>query len=389
MSGSIGPLTPADEYFNHQIVDTFATVSQTDLAWAEKVCLMAAAKDGSMQIGFGFGKYVNRGVLDGYAGVARGVEQWTVRASRSLASDPSSVDVGPIRYEVLEPLKRVRVRLDANDEQPVSYDLVLEGTLPCVTEQREDRRDVTGTRRTADQIRYHQIGVVAEGWIEVAGERTEVVPGEWVMTRDHSWGIRPGVGDDVLDVPGGHTDLSFGSVLAVWNPVHFEHPDGSVYGFHQYLLNFVAPGFTQTSAQGGFEYPDGRREVLVGIEPDIRFDPVNLRFLGGTFRITLADGGVRELAAEPISDTGFHLGAGFYHRPNGDRNGSYRGEYWQDGNHYADTSRREVVQEINQFRDCMVRFTDTHTGATGWGNLQSFVSGAWPELGLPEAPGLP
>src|SRR5690606_12892512 len=103
----------------------------------------------------------------------------------------------------------------------------------------------------------------------------------------------------------------------------------------------------------------------------------------------LADGGVRELAAEPISDTGFHLGAGFYHRPNGDRNGSYRGEYWQDGNHYADTSRREVVQEINQFRDCMVRFTDTHTAATGWGNLQSFVSGAWPELGLPEAPGLP
>ncbi len=29
-NGSIGPLLRADEYFNHQIVDTFATVSQSD-----------------------------------------------------------------------------------------------------------------------------------------------------------------------------------------------------------------------------------------------------------------------------------------------------------------------------------------------------------------------
>ncbi|NPC98935.1 hypothetical protein [Nocardioides sp. zg-DK7169] len=389
MSGSIGPLTAADEQFTHQIVDTFATVSHTDLAWAEKVCLMAAAKDGSVQIGLGFGKYVNRNVVDGYAGVARGVEQWTVRASRSLSSAPDSVDVGPIRYEVLEPLKRVRVRLEANEEQPVAYDLVLAGTVPCVTEQREDRRDPTGSRRTADQIRYHQIGVVAEGWVEIEGVRTVVEPGEWVMTRDHSWGIRPSVGDDPRDLPTGANDLSTGSVLAVWNPIHLEHPDGHTYGFHQYLLDLSAPGFRQVRAQGGFEHADGRRELLVGIDPEIRFDPDNLRFLGGTFHLTMADGSVRDLVAEPISDTGFHLGAGFYHRPNGDRNGSWRGEYWQDGNHYADTSRREVVEEINQFRDCMIRVHDTHTGATGWGNLQTFVSGAWPALGLDEAPGLP
>ncbi|WFR73195.1 hypothetical protein P9209_05340 [Prescottella defluvii] len=95
MGGSIGPLVAADEYFNHQIVETFATVSQTDYSWTEKVCLMAAAKDGSLQIGFGFGKYINRNVIDAYAGVARGTEQWTVRASRELSSDPDSVDVGP------------------------------------------------------------------------------------------------------------------------------------------------------------------------------------------------------------------------------------------------------------------------------------------------------
>ena len=38
----------------------------------EKVCAMAAARDGSLQLGFGLGKYTNRNVIDGYAGVSRG-----------------------------------------------------------------------------------------------------------------------------------------------------------------------------------------------------------------------------------------------------------------------------------------------------------------------------
>lgn len=86
MTATIGPLLPADENFNHQIVDTFASVGQSDPAWAEKVCGMAAARDGSLQIGFGFGKYTNRNVVDAYAGVSCGRQQWVVRASRSLSS---------------------------------------------------------------------------------------------------------------------------------------------------------------------------------------------------------------------------------------------------------------------------------------------------------------
>ena len=49
---------------------------------------MAAARDGSIQLGFGLGKYTNRNVMDAYAGMSRGVEQMTVRASRRLAPDP-------------------------------------------------------------------------------------------------------------------------------------------------------------------------------------------------------------------------------------------------------------------------------------------------------------
>ena len=86
MANPVGPLLPADEQFTHQVVDTFATVGTTDPSWTEKVCAMAAAHDGSLQLGFGLGKYTNRNVMDAYSGVSRGVEQVTVRASRRPAT---------------------------------------------------------------------------------------------------------------------------------------------------------------------------------------------------------------------------------------------------------------------------------------------------------------
>ena len=73
MEHLIGQLIPADEQFCHQVTETFANVGSSDPSWTEKVCAMAAAKDGSLQLGFGLGKYVNRNVMDAYAGISRGV----------------------------------------------------------------------------------------------------------------------------------------------------------------------------------------------------------------------------------------------------------------------------------------------------------------------------
>ncbi len=67
-----GPLLEADEGLNHQIVDTFARVGQSDRSWTEKIWAMAASRDGSLSVAFGLGKYVNRNVMDGFAGVSRG-----------------------------------------------------------------------------------------------------------------------------------------------------------------------------------------------------------------------------------------------------------------------------------------------------------------------------
>ena len=86
---SIGPLVPADELLVHQIADTFATVAQSDRSWTEKIWAMAADRDRApSKLVFGLGVYPNRGVVDAFGGVSRGVEQWTVRASGRLGRDP-------------------------------------------------------------------------------------------------------------------------------------------------------------------------------------------------------------------------------------------------------------------------------------------------------------
>ncbi len=191
LTNPIGPLLPADEGLCHQITDTFAVVATSDLSWTEKICAMAAAKDGSLQLGFGLGKYPNRNVMDGYAGISRGVEQRTVRASRRLDSAPGATTVGPIRYEVVEPLRSVRFVLEANDCQPVAFDWLFEGIVPPSVEDRTHMRQ--GFRVGSDLVRYHQIGL-ASGWVEVEGVRTDISPDTWVSTRDHSWGVRYDVG---------------------------------------------------------------------------------------------------------------------------------------------------------------------------------------------------
>lgn len=380
MTGSIGPLMGADEHFNHQTVETFASVAHSDLAWAEKVCGMAAAKDGSLQIGFGFGKYTNRNVVDAYAGICRGTEQWTVRASRSLNADPETVNVGPIRYEIIEPLNSVRITLEANEAQPIAFDIVFTAVVPCVVEEREDRRDMHGYRKATDQIRYHQTGMVT-GWLEIEGERTVIERSEWVSTRDKSWGIRPSVGAPLTDLePDMHQLIP--QVLAIWNPILFERPDGTAYAFHHYYLLFRAPGYDHHKIQGGFETESGKSLAVASMTPDMNFESPSKRLQSGVFNFIMEDGSERPLQFEKISETGFYLGAGHYHGGDGQYHGSWRGELVVDGVYEKNAAEPAVLERFTQFRDCLIRVQDPVGGGVGWGNCQTYIHGAWPEFGL-------
>jgi hypothetical protein len=376
MTNAIGPLTDADEGFSHQIIDTFAVVGSSDLSWTEKVCAMAAARDGSLQLGFGLGKYNNRNVMDAYAGISRGVEQITVRASRALGDEPNSTVIGPIRYEVVEPQRSIRFALDANDTQPIAFDWVFEGAFPPTLEDRTHSR--TGNRITSELVRYHQIGRCS-GWIEVDGRRTEMTPETWVSTRDHSWGVRPGIGQPLVDIEPRTLE---GSFHFFWTPSYLERPDGSAYGLFMVMHHFKRLGIDHKETWGKIEHPDGRVELMADIVPELSYDRVNRRFRGGRLHCTMADGTTRTIEVEVVSDTGFHLGTGLYFGFDGHHHGEWRGLLHVDGERIDDCSTPENARRVHQIRDTVVRITDPAGGGVGWGNWQPMVTGEIPELGL-------
>jgi hypothetical protein len=379
---TLGPLVAADETLHHQITDTFATVGQSDRSWTEKVCAMAAPADGSVQLAFGLGRYPNRGVVDGYAGVSRGTEQWTVRASRRLASDVEGTTVGPIRYEVVEPLRVVRFNLEPNDVQPISFSWTFTGAVPPALEQREQHRSRDGLRLDADIVRYHHIGT-AEGWLELDGTRYELDGDTAVSTRDHSWGVRYMVGAPVADVEDPARPPGVSTVV-VWSPLLCRRPDGNRYGIHLYYQRHGFGGWQRVELQGGIEHADGRREPFAAlvVEPEVRDD--NRRLTAATLRATMADGSDRPLTVTALGDTGFHLGAGLYFGFDGHWHGQWRGDLHVDGEHVADCADPATARRLHQMRDNLVRVEDPVGGGTGVGNMQTIFAGPHPDLGLTE-----
>lgn len=379
---TLGPLVPADELLHHQITDTFASVSQSDRSWTEKVCAMAALRDGSVQLAFGLGKYPNRGVLDAYAGVSRGKEQWTVRSSRRLAPDTDRLETGPIRYEVLEPLRTVRFTLAANDVLPLAFEWEFTAAVPAVLENPEHHRSRDGLRLEADIVRYHQIGT-ASGWAEVDGQRYELDHDTAVSTRDHSWGVRYLVGAPVTDVEEPLRPSNVSSTV-IWSPILCDRADGTRYGLHLYYQRHGIGDWQRVELQGGFEHPDGRREPFAAVVVHADVDDDTRRLRRAELDCTMRDGTKRPLTVTALGDTGFHLGSGLYFGFDGHWHGEWRGDLHVDGEMIPDCTEPATARRLHQIRDNLVRVDDPVGGGVGIGNLQSIFAGPHPEIGLTE-----
>ena len=380
MTPNIGTLLPIDEALNHQIVDTFSTVAESDLSWTEKIWVSIPKKDGSLQIDFGLGRYQNRNVIDGFAGISRGKEQWTVRASRELAADPTTTAVGPLTYEVVEPLEKVRFRLGENDILPLTFDVTFERRLPPYFEDRHAQRDERGFRVVSNVVRYHQGGTVS-GWVNVEGKREEIRPNDWFAFRDHSWGIRLDVGAPPTDLrPArdfGEREFGGASFLLHWTPMMLERPDGTRYEYHYYLQMRGGRPFYFSGYLNG---ADGTQERVGRVRPKLVYDDRTRRPKKGVIHFDMLDGETRTVEVETIGESGFHLGTALYLGFDGKKHGMWRGEQHLDGERIADTTDGATLRRIHQLRDSIIRVREGD--ATGYGIFESIATGAWPDFGL-------
>ena len=388
MIPSIAQLTAADELFNHQIVNTHAAVATPDRAWTEKAWFTLMRKDALMQVNFGLGKYANRNLIDGFAGVQQGTQQRTVRASRVLAPNLDALAVGPLGFEVLEPFKAIRLTLAENTAQPIRFELTFHATMPAFFENRDVV--VHAGRTASDVIRYHQAGTVS-GWIEIDGTRHEVEPDDWFGFRDHSWGIREHVGLDPADLVPANLGTTSGSAGGNktgaayhfnWLVSKIDRPDGTSYDLAYYFRDFGGDGPPQFFC-GYINESDGRQTPVLQLYPEIDYRAADRGAMRGTVTALLAGKGKqiveRVFEIEVINpEMGFRLLPGMYGEWKGQLHGSFKGENFLDGECIDDVNNPEKLAETYrwQIRDRPIRIREGEN--TGFGDMESIILGDYP-----------
>ncbi|WP_445785422.1 hypothetical protein [Sphingorhabdus sp.] len=385
MIPTIAALTGADEFFNHQIVNTFAAVASPERAWTEKAWFTLMRKDGSLQASFGLGKYANRNIVDGFAGVQIGTRQMTVRASRLLSSAPDEMGVGPLGYAVVKPLEAIRLTLAENSAVPLRFELTFHANMPGFFENRDVV--IHDGRAASDVIRFHQAGTVS-GWIEIEGERHEVNPDEWYGFRDRSWGVREHVGLDPADLApvSGH-GVSGGNKAGSafhfnWLVSKIDRADGSSYDLAYYFRDFGGEG-PPAYFSGYINESDGRQIPILHLYPEIDYRASDRGAMRGTVTAIIAGRGKsveeRVFEIEAINpEMGFRLLPGMYGEWKGQIHGSYKGEAFLDGETIEDVNNPAKLAETYrwQIRDRPVRITE---GAnSGYGDMESIILGDYP-----------
>jgi hypothetical protein len=202
--GTEYPLTPYDEFPVHQAPYPVSYVPATDFAWDEGYFYGVYSAEAQVFLITGMRINPNADVIGAHVGVNFRGRQRTARLSRTW-SQHWYTEVGPLRYDVIEPYRNIRLRLDRN-EAGLSFDVNWLGLAPAHLS--EHHLATVRGRRTTDQTRYNQVGV-ASGWIQVADERFEVKSESWGACRDHSWGVyepRPPLAPDPKWLPPKPTD---------------------------------------------------------------------------------------------------------------------------------------------------------------------------------------
>ena len=366
-------LTPLDDSLWHQIASPFENVGTSDHRFFDRMWFAVYDPAGSGSLQFTIGVYNNMNVIDGGFVVIREATQFNLRVSRSLRPrfEPA---VGAMRIDVVEPFEHIRLIVEPG-EHHVHGELNWRAVLPPELEKPHVAR-IRG-RLNEDYQRLDQVGVV-DGELVVRGESWPVR--QWWGCRDHSWGVRPGVGG--------------------WDPITGAAPApsqvGSLFAFLFFSTDDLA-GHVQIMERGT------ERVYLTGLlrdraaphAPDLHVTTaeLSLRFFDGTRRIeragievTCADGRALTLETSALGPSIAMPGLGYSGGwDDGRALGAWRGDEYReidvwDVRHPVDVIREggSVDQPIHRIQPVTVRSGTS----TGTGSLTLIANGALPQYGL-------
>lgn len=357
-------LTKGDDYPVHQRPEPVATAG-TDRNFYDRYYFGGYSPDGATYFVAALGVYPHLDLMDAAFMIQRAGIQESLIASRQLHSERLDTRVAPISVEVLEPLRRLAVRVDPNDHG-IGADLVFEGLAAPIEEPRFIYR--SGPRTILDLTRMTQ-GGRWRGRLSCAGETFAV--DAWGGVRDRSWGVRPIGARDAQPSPGGAMPQWFW----LWAPMQF---DDHLFFFH-----------TNDDAAGK---PWNRSAVLLPLNgrgplplADVGF---SLDFRIGTRQVAratitgvLPDG--RSLRLDLVVEGVVYLQGAGYNHPTWSH-GSYHGEYASHHQQLDCTALDpNAMEQIHQQTPC--RATLTLSGdlpRTGRGIFEQMLLGPHAATGL-------
>lgn len=384
-------MTGLDDLMVHQTIASVEQPQSTDRNWSEKGYLVAYDTSGEVMVAVGVGKYSNRNVFDGFAGVAVPGYQYNVRASRELRPDIDSTSVGPIHWESVNPPRGNRIRLDENDVG-IAFDIEFESPYPPVAETGGQTR-IRGVTLN-DTIRFFQLGR-ARGWVTVEGQRFELSPERSFAYKDRSWGVRGMTGAPASWIVR-NTEMDVTREAGMY--LGDREPRSNMSGMfcvdrdtESLCVTFAesADGTmlatSGAAGAGGFLVTPQARGKAAAPQAVTEMD-IDWKFHEGTRRarrldatVTLEDGTKRELAAEGIGLTYYFRGGGYF----GFRN-------WYQGKHFGkdlvvdgeklDLSDKAVLDELYGCEEIAARYTVD--GVESYGVLEPFAIGELPKYGI-------
>jgi len=324
-------LTGADDYPIHQVGLPIRHVGTSDRHFYDRYYFtghgfgVKGTTDGPGEDGAflscGFGQYPNLGVQDAFFCIVEGRKHRALRASRHL-DDRMNTAVGPIRVEVIEPLRRLRIIVDDNSSG-VRADLEYTATIPAYLELRHFIRE--HARVLIDTERYSQVGHW-RGTIETPDRVLTLEPETWNAYRDHSWGVRP-VGEPE---PGGiREDDGHQSQLrlsGMWNYSTMQFDDFAIL----YMLHETNEGVRHMQ-EGVRIWKDPDRDIEELGEPIVHHDFVSgtRTVAGSLIEFPEAPGGGFEIKVLPLKRCYLSVGTG-YGVEDDWRHGKYMGPAWFD-----------------------------------------------------------
>jgi hypothetical protein len=302
-----------DEYPIHQLPLPMNRVVTSDRNFYDRCYLNAHDRTGDVFLVTGLGVYPNLGVIDAYAAARTGDQQHSVRFSDALAERSLDQRVGGYQIDVVEPLRKLRVRCAAPDGR-LDFDLAWTGSFDAV--QEDPHLLLAGNRPILDASRFSQVGTWS-GRLTVAGREFEVTPDRWTGARDRSWGIRPSGESEPAGRPA--DDPTFG-FWWVYLPLRFESS-------MVILIVQENPDGYRTLNTAKRVWPDGRVEQLGWPRIEISYRQGSRAPLGATIGLTNSAGRSFCIEVEVLTSVPLHVGAGYGGDPDW-AHGRWMGRDW-------------------------------------------------------------